>query len=180
MTPPTLPDLTGLEGFDLLDVVENEAGRLSGTQRRLLLNGLAAESVLGSLVMVPIVVVQMTRGNGIFFGIVAALATIWWACGLFTRALDVLEGRVSVIDGDALAQDDDDSEGASYWIEIGESRLPTSGKVRAQFKSGGPYRIYYLPRAKNVVSAHALAEWRPLPEAPARRLRLFGITIGEG
>ena len=174
---PTRPDLSSIPGFGRLDAAENEDGRLSGRQRQILVRGLAVEIAWTALALSPFAATLVTSGLDLV-GVAALVCALWLAQRWVTLAADICRGGVSAIDGDARAEDDGDSEGRSYWIAIGGLKLPTTSRIATEFRSGGPYRVCYLPRANNLVNAQTLEGWRSLPISPPKKRAWFRFGIG--
>jgi hypothetical protein len=83
---------------------------------------------------------------------------------------DFLEMRatpVSQVDGDIWTEQIREPEGPDrFFAHIDGLMLEITEQAYGALLCGGPYRIYYLPRAKRAVGGQVLPAWRPLRQPP--------------
>jgi hypothetical protein len=70
--------------------------------------------------------------------------------------LDLLEGRVALLEGYVEAVEDSDGEGVTYHYVLGRQRFMVSGTAYKALAAGVRYRLYYLPHSKRLVSIEPL------------------------
>jgi hypothetical protein len=95
----------------------------------------------------------------LIIGFIAGLlvAALW----LRIRALnaDLKWGEVSAVEGVVKLETQNDAEyGPTYAVKIGDMRFRVGERVFCTFKNGDPYRIYYAPHSKTILSAEWLRD----------------------
>lgn len=147
--------------FNEDDLAANREGRLSKAQRNLLyshqnvqntwillsfLTGcplmlvlLLAASRLGALILVPVMVIGLAVATWFFLSQRQRFARD------LADAVHVLEGPVQL---DVISE-------STYIVAIGDQELSVKKAAFLAFKNGDPYRIYYAPHSKTVLSV----EW---------------------
>ncbi len=158
-------------GFDEDDLAVNQAGNITASQLEALRNGYHKWAARLLLVLVialaylfifvlpavasPDASIVGTCFSSLFAGVFGIVLTIgcWRKAGgygrdLYERRLEIAEGRVQLSMKSA-------GRSAQYVLEVGDQRFQVSQKALLTFKNGDPYRIYYAPCSKRILSA----EW---------------------
>ena len=164
LAPNGVPYLSVVPGYSLDDVRYNCVGRQSPAQKRQ-----ATKTLLARLVG--------TAFGGWLVGLFVAhvgvgVVTLTWLIFLGVFGLksvldfhEVRAGHISQADGDIwwkeLNQDSETAE--QFFVHIDGLRLKVTQQAYEALSTGGPYRIYYLPRAKRAVGGQVLPDWCPLP-----------------
>jgi hypothetical protein len=164
LAPDGVPYLPVVPGYSLDDVRYNCVGRPSPAQTRQ-----ATKTLLARLVG--------TAFGGAFVGLFVAhvgvgVVTLTWLIllGFFgLKAVfdfhEIRAGHISQADGDIwwteLKQDSETAD--QFFVHIDNLRLKVTKQAYEALSTGGPYRIYYVPRAKRAVGGQVLPDWRPLP-----------------
>ncbi len=157
--------------FDAGDLAVNRAGTFSENQRRKLQHwwmiwtlGLAAALIVGagvSAFLVPaILLAPQALGIKIAVGLVAIILTCvaLYAFCWFKRAdylSDLDESIVYAAEGRVRLALDEGRSNARYLVSVGHLAFIVSKGAFLAFKNGDPYRIYYAPNSKRIVSV----EW---------------------
>ncbi|HKV30201.1 MAG TPA: hypothetical protein VJT14_04205 [Candidatus Dormibacteraeota bacterium] len=162
-TDSSPPDLTYLAGFSTGDVAHNREGRLSPNQRLEALDSVRRHLYgVGALLAFAILTFAASH-NLLLFAANAVIAAIG-AVHMVNHLTELRRGGLSEVVGDARPEVERDSEGPDcYWLHIGDLKLEVTQAACAAFRSGGPYRLYYLATTGTVVGGEVLADWRPLP-----------------
>lgn len=158
--------------FDEGDVEANRAGYFSEAQKArlnrdrrsqalgemflLVLSLVGIVLVLGAVNLAyltpPILAVLV--GIGAFF---LGLAALIWARSSRTRA-DLRENRVAEAEGRVDLVVNSGQYAANYFLRVGDIRFTVKQNAFLAFKNGDPYRIYYTPRSKRILSVEWLRE----------------------
>jgi hypothetical protein len=150
-------------GYSLDDVRYNCVGLQSPAQARQ-----ATKTLLGQLVGLGVVAAYMALWLALWWPFLAFIALIFLGvcgCKVVIDFQEIRASHVSQVDGDICTQRLRDSEGAeSISVHIADMRLEITRQAYAVLRDGGPYRIYYLPRAKRAVGGQVLPAWRPSPQ----------------
>jgi len=150
-------------GYSLDDIVYNCVGLQSPAQARQAIK-IWLEALLGLGVLVVFVALWIAAWWLPFSAITLTLI------GVVGRKLavdfrEIRAGHVSQVDGDIWTERRQDSEGGdSIFVHVGDLRLDITKEAYTMLRDGGPYRIYYLPRAKRAVGGQVLPAWRPLSQ----------------
>lgn len=158
--------------FDEDDLDANQAGQFSRRQldrlnsrRNSARYGGALLGLLG-LMTIAIVLPAIAAADGLSAGILGTplligiiLAGIWFGLAARARKLTAdlhenraaeIEGRVELVVGGGRY--------ASYSLRVDKLRFPLKQKAFLAFKNGDPYRIYYAPHSKKILSVEWLRE----------------------
>ena len=164
------PDLSYLNGFASEDLACNREGRLSENQR-LELRRAINDKVFEICAVLAFALFNLVVFHAIPFAVMMGGFVVYYAVRLVERVDELQEAVVCEVVGDAWPQYVPDSEGPDrYWLHIGGLKLEISDTTYATFRSGGPYRIYYLASTNTVIGGEILPDWRPVPapQKPAR------------
>jgi hypothetical protein len=163
LAPQGVPDLSVVPGYSLDDVRYNCVGRQSPAQARQ-----AKKTLLGQLGVIGVtgafVAFMLAHGGGIitFIALISIGVAGLKAVFLFQ---EIWAGHVAQVDGDIWTELQRDSESADrFFVHIDDLRLEITKRAYGVLTAGGPYRIYYLLRAKRAVGGQVLPAWRPLPQ----------------
>lgn len=158
--------------FDEDDLAANQAGEFSGRQiarlnrdRRSLALGVAIILLVGFFAMMlalgavdfafltPAILVILVGMSATFIGLSAFI----WARSARTSA-DLRENRAAEVEGRVDLSVRAGQNAASYYLRVGDKRFTVKQKAFLAFKNGDPYRIYYAPRSKRILSVEWLRE----------------------
>jgi hypothetical protein len=164
LAPHGVPYLSVVPGYSLDDVRYNCVGRPSPAQTRqatkiLLarLVGIGAGGALVGLFVAHVGVGVVTLTQLIVLG-------VFGLKGVFDFH-EIWAGHIAQADGDIwwteLKQDSETAD--QFFVHIDSLRLKVTKQAYEALSTGGPYRIYYLPRAKRAVGGQVLPDWGPLP-----------------
>lgn len=147
------------------DLIANRNGRLSDAQAARL------RSRAGCSIIVGTVLVLALAGSGIWL----ALAEAWlWSIAFFVMAGGLFwlnrsgrasvtterqNGQVAMIKGEAILSADDyaspNRKMTEYILTIGDEAFVLSKDAFSAFEDGDIYTVYYLPKARIVLSAES-------------------------
>jgi hypothetical protein len=177
-TDDTTPDLTYLNGFGMEDLNENRAGRLSSNQRSELRRA-ARDEVVGGAVLLAFAIFGFLVSGINMVSLITCGFVLYYVVKLVERIVELREGVLCEVVGDARPEFVPDSEGPDdYWLHIGGLKLDISKAAYAAFRSGGTYRIYYVGDTNTVVGGEVLPDWRPLPAPlPPKRHWCHNVSI---
>ena len=170
------PDLSALPGFSSADIQVNETGVLSKSQREQVRKEAIIKLIASVVGGVVFLIFSLASGVGpqtivaiLFLGV-----ALWEG---LKYAGDLSDGKVLVVEGDVRTEVEDGGECAnSYWLYIGDLKLSAKREEYEIFSPGGPFRIFYLPITRKLVSAKALAGWRRV-SPPVRKRRPWWSNI---
>lgn len=163
----TPPDLSDLNGFSSQDLADNRQGRLSPDQ--LLELRRAARGKLYELcAVVAFALVNLVVFHAMGMVVIMCGFVLYYVVRLVQRVDEYREGVVYEVVGDAMAQFVPDGEGPDrYWLHIGGLRLEMSRTQYLSFRSGGPYRVFYVGSTNTVIGGEVLPDWKPAPQPKA-------------
>jgi hypothetical protein len=178
-TDVTPPDLTYLNGFASEDLAQNRDGRLSDNQRGELRRA-ARDEVGGGAILLAFAIFGFLVSGINMVSVITCGFVLYYVVKLVERIVELREGVLCDVVGDARPEFVPDSEGPDdYWLHIGGLKLDITKAAYAAFRSGGPYRIYYVGDTNTVVGGEVLPDWRPLPRPrPAKRHWWQNVSIG--
>jgi len=151
--------------FDEQDLWANRNGRFSDSQRRLLVNTVAAVRrprpglkvalfvLFGALVVLSAAVVAGSGGSGAQFAIVIAILAGFGAVigglrrQMASRAARMLTAPLQVVAGTAavsLHTSGGASALTSYRLTVGDRRFVLDSSRADAFVNGSPYRVYFI------------------------------------
>ncbi len=155
-------------GFDEDDLAANRAGVVTEAQIGVL-HRMIRRQALGWIALIVIVLPYTL----VLIPGLLALKNIDWICCCFTSPIvggiilfttflrrmtiymdDIYERRVKVAEG-RVQLNVKAWRNAQYQLQVGDQRFPVNKKGLLTFKTGDPYRIYYAPHSKRILSA----EW---------------------
>jgi hypothetical protein len=168
------PYLANVLGFAAEDVAANLAGRLSDAQMpsvRMQVWNRAA----GVAVVVGLAIFNCATGADFFWLAILAIAFTVGLYQFVAAVADLKNPVVNLFEGDVTIEGDEDGRRV---LRAGNKTLSLTKRTPTAMRSGGPYRIFFLPRAKLVVGAEVLPGWRPIVSPPAKKLFPFSIRIG--
>jgi hypothetical protein len=148
--------LAQANGFRLQDLERNRLGWMSSRQRTvrvrqvvcLLVSTMAV--VIGAVWQIPLLIQSSPWGYLLLAGVLAGL--------IFParrRWLEVREGRVAVLEGE-VQPEEVDWDGVSYSYVLDQQRFRVDSVAYSVLIPGRRYRLYYLPRGKQLVSIEPL------------------------
>jgi hypothetical protein len=120
----------------------------------------AIAGVFGFLVLITLASTQISyKAAGIWIGL---LVLVVLGLRVLIRNLrqpledDLKDGRVRIAEG--VVKLDIDQNGSGYSLLIGDQTFSLTTKMFLAFKNLEPYRVYYLPYTRTIVSAEWLRE----------------------
>jgi hypothetical protein len=164
-------------GFEEGDLEANAEGRISEAQTKRLLRvsrhmtAAWAIPLLGAIValtlcigtMMPLVKVQASLCLTPIAILVAAGIVLAVIDGRRTMRLrdDLSKNRVAEVEGRVELSVLLRGRRLLYGLRVGEERFSISKQTFLSFKNGDPYRVYYAPRAKRILSVEWLRDDNP-------------------
>jgi hypothetical protein len=149
--------LATVHGFSMGDLEMNRQGWLSARQRSKLFR--SAVLWVGFTVAGVVALLLWMPDDLEFWGWVAflLLALLLVYIG-YTHYADMLVGRVAMLEGIVISEKHSTSEehGYTYRYAIGRERFIVSESAYLALISGMPYRVYYGPKSKEIVSIEPL------------------------
>jgi hypothetical protein len=93
-------------------------------------------------------------------GVIALSGWLYAYYGLRVNRLndDLRENRVSAVEGRVELGVATGNKSAAYWMRIDMMRFPLTQAAFLAFKNGDPYRIYFAPHSKQILSVEWLRE----------------------
>jgi hypothetical protein len=144
--------------FSLNDLIQNRQGLLSMDQqnRLALLLALYVLVVLSCSVLFVSILFRMLSGSpsGLFYLLLIFAAALILRFGLSLAWIigDLWSGEVSSVEGPGARNSYQYRYFRSYYYVIGGQRFSVSKGAYNALLEGKPYRIYYVPRSKRLVS----------------------------
>jgi hypothetical protein len=167
------PDLSDLPGFQIDDVVANQAGRLSRVQVVAVRNHVISVGLAAAFLLAWNIVVFATNGISLPWVIVCGFLGIV-INRLCQTVSDMRDPKLAVIEGDVRTEEDD----GIHLLHINGHELGLSSKAYEAIADGGPYRVFFLKGANLVVGGEVLPGWSPAGPPPAKKRFPFSIEIG--
>jgi hypothetical protein len=159
---PLLETLASVHGFSLGDLAMNRQGWLSARQRSKLLRaavlwvGFTVAGALALLLWMP----DDLELTGIVILLIFALLLLYIG---YTHYADMLAGRVAMLEGVVVSNKRSGDEGGyTYHYVIGRESFLVSESAYLALISGLPYRVYYGPKSKKLLSIEPLVN-TPVP-----------------
>lgn len=153
---PLLTVLASVHGFSLGDLEMNRQGWLSARQRSKLLRaamlwvGFTVAGALALLLWMP----DDLELTGIVILVIFALLLLYIG---YTHYADMLAGRVAMLEGVVVSTKHTGDEGGyTYHYVMGRERFTVSESAYLALISGLPYRVYYGPKSKKLLSIEPL------------------------
>jgi hypothetical protein len=175
-------------GFDEDDLEPNRAGRLSDRQTAKLKRERGNDSfsfvawLVAALVLMLIAALTTSTIVDLVSGAVAlvmgftalkhGIATVQTQRSLRRGTVDAAEGRIR-LDMKTRRQSN-----PTFYLYTEDRRFTVRKLLFLTLKSGDPYRIYYLPTSKRIISAEWLRDDSPFVDAPSvRRERSLDLEL---
>ncbi len=153
---PLLEVLASVHGFSMGDLEMNRQGWISAHQRSKLLRaavlwvGFTLAGAAALLIWMPD---DLELGGMV---ILALLALLLLYIG-YTHYADMLRGRVAMLEGTVISQRRSGDEGGyTYHYVIGRESFLVNESAYHALISGLPYRVYYGPKSKKLLSIEPL------------------------
>lgn len=167
------PDLSRLPGFGAEDVAENLAGRLSNAQVVAVRNH-AIGLAIGVAFLLLFTGFSAVSGGLSWFVALPGVCLAVLTYRLAWTTADLVRPRVVVVEGDVHTDEDE----GQCTLRVQCYKLSLRSEVYQALPNGGPYRIFFVERARFVVGAQVLPGWSAAA-TPANRKRFpFSIEIG--
>jgi hypothetical protein len=175
-------------GFDEDDLAANREGRLSDRQtakfKRDQRKYTIATAVTALLALMFVLFIGMTNSpvshllNGLgslILGLIALMMVqpaVRNTLALRRKTAAAAEGRIRLdMQGEGQAAN-------AFYLFVDDRRFTVKKPVFLSFKNGDPYRIYYAPATKQILSAEWLRDDSPFVNAPpARRERPLAVEL---
>ena len=167
--------------FTEADLEANQAGELSARQikalekrRGLMFMGVFASIVVMALFFLLASVMQPSDDAFVFyfFAVFPALLAIYLAYNVYRSSSDTRERRSAVVEGRVALDVSGGQNSANFAIKLENKKFRLNKRQFLTFKNGDPYRVYYAPRSKRILSAEWLRDDAPFVDQPASRARL--------
>ena len=168
--------------FTEADLEANQAGALSARQvaaleqrRNWSFMGMIASIVVTALVFL-IASVMQPGDDAIVVAILSTIPiafAIWLAYTAYRYGKDVAERHSAAVEGRVELDIGGGQNSTNLAIKLENKKFRVNKRQFLTFKSGDPYRIYYAPRSKRVLSAEWLRDDAPFVDRPADRARLL-------
>jgi hypothetical protein len=149
--------LAQAHGFRLEELDANRQGLVSSRQRSRLVRGLLfLFVVMLALVVVSIWQVDLLLQNSPWGFLVLGGFLALLLIATYRRWLDLLEGRVAMVEGFVQRVEESSDDSSSYYYVVGKQRFSVNSAAYVALVPGERYHLYYLPHSKKLVSVEPL------------------------
>jgi hypothetical protein len=149
---PLLSVLAAVHGFSLGDLEMNRRGWLSARQRSKLFRS-AVLWVIFTIAGALALLLWMPDDLELWGMVILLLVALLLLYMGYTRYADMLAGRVAMLEGTVVTERHSGEEGGyTYHYRIGRERFSVNESAYLALISGLPYRVYYGPKSKKLLS----------------------------
>ncbi len=168
--------------FTEADLEANQAGELSARQiaalekrRGLMFMGVFVSMVVMALFFLIASVMQPSYDAFVFyfFAVFPALLALYLAYNVYRSSSDTRERRSAVVEGRVQLDVSGGQNSANFVLKLENKKFGLNKRQFLTFKSGDPYRVYYAPKSRRILSAEWLRDDAPFVDQPADRARLL-------
>lgn len=163
--------------FTEADLAANETGEYSRRQidalkRRRVLSGVAFTSA-GAVVSALALLIGMVAASGsgamlaVFIAALLALTVIVTVINALRVTRDLRDGA-RVVEGRVELATNQGEQANYYFVNVERVKFRVKKSVFLAFKNGDPYRLYYAPHSKSILSAEWLRDDDPFTEDAPR------------
>lgn len=172
--------------FTEADLEANQAGELSARQiaalekrRGLMFMGVFVSMVVMALFFLIASVMQPSDDATVFyfFTVFPALFTLYLAYNVYRYGKDIHDRRSAVVEGRVELDISGGQNSANFAIKLENKKFRLNKRQFLTFKSGDPYRVYYAPKSRRILSAEWLRDDSPFVDQSTAHERLIDADV---